>query len=372
MNFAAIPIERSLDQKSHRLAGPSNVVMAQIATDGRLVYGNPGFLRLLGASAASPAAKDVRRHFLNPSFAELLGVLGQRAQPVFTGILNITDHHGVGRSLSGTVQREQSQLKLVAECDAADVERLSARVIELNLELAEVQRGLVRANRTLQDNSDQLKVLAVGVLNMQEYERRVLAYQLHEELGQALAAVMINLRSPMRSPSGQHMELDAQAIDIVNEALHQVRRLAHTLRPAALDDLGLVPALRWLAQQTQARSSVAIEVAANVASVRMDSRLETMCFRVVEEALSNVVRHAQATTVQLVFDQGVDDMVLSVHDNGVGFDPALVRERMVALGRIGLAGMRERVSSVGGQLEIVSMPGAGTTVRLRCLLAHPT
>ncbi|MBC7917263.1 MAG: GGDEF domain-containing protein [Rhodoferax sp.] len=161
MNLAAIPIERALEGKPHPLASLSSVVMAKIATDGRLVYGNTGFLRLLGGSSAALAAKDVRGHFLNPGFAELLGMLGPQAQPVFTGILNITDHLGVGHSLTGTVQRDQHQLTLVAEYDVAGMERLNAQVIELNLELAEVQRGLARANRTLRANEARLAQLAV-------------------------------------------------------------------------------------------------------------------------------------------------------------------------------------------------------------------
>ncbi|MBC7917260.1 MAG: sensor histidine kinase [Rhodoferax sp.] len=350
----------------------NSVVAAKIAIDGGLVLGNAGFSRLLEGNPDAGTRIDVRDHFLNPSFSQLLAVQSSGVQPVFIGILNLADKHGIGRSLIGTVHRDDRHLTLMAEYDVDDMERLNAHVIDLNVELAEVQRNLARANRTLQGSRNQLKVLAGGVLEMQECERRILAYELHEELGQSLAAVMINLKSPVRSASQQHVELDAQAVEMVNDALHQVRRLAHTLRPAALDDLGLVPALRWLAQQTQARNGLAIEVTATEALVRVESRPETVCFRVVEEALSNVVRHAKATTVKLVLDQGVNDMVLGVHDNGVGFDLALVRDRTAALGGIGLLGMEERVSSVGGQLEILSTPGAGTTVRLHFVLAHRT
>ena len=166
-----------------------SVIAAKIALDGGLVSGNSGFSRLLEANTDAGTRIDVRGHFLNPSFSELLAVQCDDAQPVFNGILNLDDKHGIGRSLVGKVHRDHQHLTVVAEYDVEEMERLNAQVIDLNAELADVQRNLARANRALQNRTGQLTVLAGGMLDMHETERRVLAYELHEELGQALAAV---------------------------------------------------------------------------------------------------------------------------------------------------------------------------------------
>ncbi len=137
------------------------VVVARFTDDGRLLHGNLGFQRFIKTTLTDNATPvDVRHFFLNPSFQDLLRVQTPIGQPVYQGILNVTDTHGVCRSLVGTVQRYDGILMLVAEYDVAEMELLNAKVIELNLELAEVQRTLARANRTLQADEERLKQLA--------------------------------------------------------------------------------------------------------------------------------------------------------------------------------------------------------------------
>lgn len=138
------------------------VVVAQIADTGHLLHANLGFHRLTQrAASGDPAGADVRHFFINPSFADLLAVHSEPGEPVFEGILNVVDQHGVSRSLIGTVHHFNQQLMLVAEYDVADMERLNAQVIELNDELCEVQRDLARANRSLRANEERLRQLSI-------------------------------------------------------------------------------------------------------------------------------------------------------------------------------------------------------------------
>ena len=139
-----------------------SVVMVQVADDGRLLDCNAGFQRLMPCTPDSGAAQpDIRSFFVRPAFDQLLAVHGPDGEPVFEGILNVVDMHGVCRSLLGSVHRVGRHVMVVAEYDVADMERLTAQVITLNQELAEVQRSLARANRDLRTNEARLELLSV-------------------------------------------------------------------------------------------------------------------------------------------------------------------------------------------------------------------
>lgn len=164
-----------------------------------------------------------------------------------------------------------------------------------------------------------------------------------------------------QSPADVHTE----NIRIVDDALHQVRRLALALRPSVLHDLGLAPALHWIAEQTAARTGLVVQFHPAVTDGRLAPEIETACFRIVQEALTNITRHARATRVEIDLYQDGDKLVLSVQDDGCGFDPARVRAQAVAGGSVGVLGMQERAMLIGGQLDIASARGQGSAVRLR-------
>lgn len=219
---------------------------------------------------------------------------------------------------------------------------------------------------SLKQSEQQLRALSRRVLEVQEAERRLVAIELHDELGQSLTAIKINLQSSARFHDRVPGEQNTEDILIVEEALRQVRRLALALRPAMLDDLGLVPALRWMAKQQSER----VGFVANVHTVRLQGRLapdiEIACFRIAQEALTNIARYARATTVNITLSEVGSDLVLSVQDDGSGFDIDATRVNAMAGGSIGVLGMQERAMLIGGTLEIESNRGCGSTVRLRC------
>lgn len=222
-----------------------------------------------------------------------------------------------------------------------------------------------QAEARLRTSTRQLKALSQRVLEVQEQERRRVAIELHDELGQSLTAIKINLQLGERFKDRAPPELYAENLRIVEEALKQVRHLATGLRPSMLDDLGLAPALKWMAEQSASRSGLEVSFHHERTQVRLAPEIETACFRIVQEALTNISRHAQAKRVAISLRRDGTDLLLCVQDDGLGFDLAAMQERATAGGSLGVLGMQERATLLGGQLNVVSALGQGCTVQLR-------
>ena len=152
-------------------------------------------------------------------------------------------------------------------------------------------------------------------------------------------------------------------IGMVEDAIGHVRRLALALRPPMIDDLGLLPALRWAVEQSIARAGLAVQWQSDLADQRLAPEIETACFRIAQEAFTNIMRHAQAQSVTIEVRHIGEKLSLTVQDDGCGFDVAAMRARATAGISIGVLGMQERAALAGGQLQIESVPGQGTTIR---------
>jgi signal transduction histidine kinase len=195
------------------------------------------------------------------------------------------------------------------------------------------------------------------VVQAQELERARLARELHDETGQALASILLGLRQLEDAVETDEARAAAADLrDLVVATLQDVRRLAVELRPSALDDFGLVPAVERLAA-TVSESGPAVDVAAQLGGTRLAADAETVLYRIVQESLTNVVKHASADHVSITLVRKGPAAVVVVEDDGTGFDPAGLRD-----GALGIAGMRERVALVGGRLTIESSPSRGTTL----------
>src|ERR1700736_3295415 len=216
-----------------------------------------------------------------------------------------------------------------------------------------------QAEAALRQTNERLQELSRRLFQVQEDERRHLARELHDQMGQALTAAKLNLQAAQRleEPSLIARKLD-DGIAVLETLLQQARQISLDLRPPLLDDLGLVPALRWYLDQQAQRAGLRIEFFADPALERMSSEIETACFRVAQEALTNAVRHARARTVSVELHRTPEALHLVVRDDGIGFD--VVRAQQDA--SLGLLGMRERVALVGGELDCKSAPGRGTEV----------
>jgi two-component system, NarL family, sensor histidine kinase DevS len=196
------------------------------------------------------------------------------------------------------------------------------------------------------------------VVQAQELERQRLARELHDETGQALTSILLGLK-PLEDALADHPARAALAElrEHVVSALQDVRRLALELRPAVLDDFGLVPALERLTNGFAEQSDVRVDFHSALGNMRLPSEVETTLYRVVQESLTNIVKHANAQNISVSVARRASTVAAVIEDDGAGFDPRTVREDGV-----GLLGMRERLSFVDGRLEIESRPGAGTTI----------
>ena len=196
------------------------------------------------------------------------------------------------------------------------------------------------------------------VVQAQELERQRLARELHDETGQALTSILLGLK-PLEDALAGHPASAALAglREQVVTALQDVRRLAVELRPAVLDDFGLVPALERLTAAFAEQSGIRVDFHSALGEMRLPTEVETTLYRVVQESLTNIVKHASAHNVSVSIARRESTVAAVIEDDGAGFDQRAVREEGV-----GLLGMQERLSFVGGRLEIESRPGAGTTI----------
>lgn len=217
-----------------------------------------------------------------------------------------------------------------------------------------------------------MRALAGRLLVAQEEERTAIARELHDEVGQALTTIKINLDT-MRvvgaaDPATQAELLD-DGVQLVDEALEQVRDLSLLLHPAMLDHLGLEAALRWLLHSQSQRAGYEVSYQATPLAPPPSPAAALICYRVAQEALTNVARHARASHVRVDLSASGGWLRLIVADDGAGFDPVAMRARARTGGSMGLLSLEERAALGGGALRLDSAPGRGTTLTLRLPLA---
>lgn len=212
----------------------------------------------------------------------------------------------------------------------------------------------MRFNEVLAARGD-LRRLSEKLVTVQEEERRNLSRELHDELGQVMSAILIELGNLDSALAGNdaHRGKLASIQRLAEDNVAKVRDMALLLRPAMLDELGLVPALQWQAREVARRTGLKVKMIAGELNDDLADSYRTCIFRVVQEALNNCVKHSKATEARVVIHRDDDGLSISVQDNGTGFDP--VRNK-----GLGLLGMMERVSGLGGQFHIESQPGHGT------------
>jgi PAS domain S-box-containing protein len=249
-----------------------------------------------------------------------------------------------------------------------DRRRVPVEVVSRLIYESGVSIGVQGTARDITDSKraqEALRTYSRRLMEVLEAERQTIARELHDEIGQVLTAVKINLQSVQHSCRTADCvpRLD-ESIGIVDEALGRVRELSIELRPSLLDDLGLTAALRWYVDRYAQRTGIIAEV---LNSFKEDDRLprelETACFRIAQEALTNVIRHARAGSVSVQLERSGGSMLLTVMDDGVGFDIDNLRKSASAASALGLLGMEERALAVGGYIEIDSGSGRGTRVR---------
>jgi PAS domain S-box-containing protein len=266
---------------------------------------------------------------------------------------DMTERHEKEEALAKT----KELLELRVEQRTTVLERVNE---ELRIEIAE----RARAEEQLRLSLDQLRALAARLQSVREEERTSIAREIHDELGQTCTAIKMDLALISRKATKRQTHLRAKAesaIQLVDGMIVTLRKIASELRPRTLDDLGLTPALEWQAQEFEGRTGITCSIVLPREPLVLDSELSTAIFRIFQESLTNVARHAQATRVEASLEQEADQLIFRVRDNGKGFDAKEVKARK----SLGLIGMQERALLLNGQLTVEGIPHVGTNLTLR-------
>lgn len=227
----------------------------------------------------------------------------------------------------------------------------------------------VRAENELRKSKDELKALASAASTAREQEKIRIARELHDELAQAMTGLKMDIGLLRLSAAKAGSELPARLDKMdrqIDQTIASVRRIAADLRPLTLDDFGLVPAIESLVSRFRDQSSIACELAMTHPEFALSDIQSTSVFRIVQEALTNVAKHANATQVEITIVGGDDQLMVTVRDNGVGFAPDAARKP----NSFGLLGLKERAYLLGGDASVSTQPGRGTEIEVRFPLAR--
>jgi PAS domain S-box-containing protein len=222
----------------------------------------------------------------------------------------------------------------------------------------------VRAEEALRHSKEELQELGAAAHEAREQEKSRIARELHDELAQALTALQMDVAwCKEKLPAGQGSF--AQKLDrmetLLDTTVTATRRIAADLRPLMLDDLGLLPAVEWLVENFTQRTGVPCELAVSTSDLRLNNANSTAVFRIVQESLANVAKHARASRAEVVIEQNGSGVTISVRDDGLGFSPQDPRKP----NSFGLVGLRERAYLLGGEAAFISAPGRGTNIEVR-------
>ena len=233
-----------------------------------------------------------------------------------------------------------------------------------------IQRDITEkyvAHEELHQSRERLRALACRLETVREEERTDISREIHDELGQALTGLKLDIAwMKRRLPSDHAMIEQCTSILLrIDQSLNAVRRIATELRPSVLDQLGLAAALEWQGQEFGVRTGIEVTMDIAVDGCSIPDQMGTAAFRILQESLTNIARHAMATRVEVRLTQTPAAFTLEVSDNGVGFPP----QRLEGTSSLGVLGMRERALACGGDFSITCQPGHGTTVLLRVPLA---
>ena len=235
------------------------------------------------------------------------------------------------------------------------------RVLVINSDITERKRG----EESLVLQREQLRALAERLQVVREEDRKRVARDLHDQIGQILTAIKMDLTWMTRHMPESEVEIFArlkESVQSINDGVKSVRTICSGLRPGVLDDLGLAAAIEWQASEFATRNSIQCKVSVPPVDLHLDGDRATATFRIFQECMTNVIRHAQAKSVCVDLVQEEESILLVVADDGIGFSETGLTN---GLGSLGLLGMKERAQFCGGDVHIASSPGSGTTVTIR-------
>jgi signal transduction histidine kinase len=285
-------------------------------------------------------------------------------------MLSVADQIAAINEQQLTAGNDQAALLLLRFQARLLVTLIAALVVGLGMALFSTRKilGLEQQSRLRYEEAararSQLEDLSARLVQAQETERRALSRELHDEVGQSLSAVLVELRNLSAAQSNRpqtqpRKQIEAAHIEtikgLVENTVRVIRNMSLLLRPSMLDDLGLLPALKWQARECSKLTSMDVNVAAELDSDNLPDDYKTCIYRVVQEALHNCARHSQAKAIRIKVQQQPERLLLTIQDDGLGFDAQQTKG-------LGLLGIQERAARLGGVCDIHSAPGSGTII----------
>jgi PAS domain S-box-containing protein len=305
------------------------------------------------------------QQILNQPFEQITGqsvwslIFGQDVPPAHCDLAAIADREGAAREISFS----QSFFDTWYDVRLRPVLGDGGEVLGAVLVMADISE-IRNAEQALAQYAARLRRLGSRMTSAEEEQRRRLARELHDRVGQILTAIGINLNY-VRSMIGEQppmlLERLDEALNQVEQVSDRIRDVMSELRPMVLDDYGLPGALQWYAEQFSRRTGIKVTIHDEAAMPRLSHEVETVLFRIAEEAFTNISKHAEATLVTVTLGSTDATFTMKIADDGLGFDVASKTDRPGQTGW-GLMTMQERAASVGARLRVVSLPGGGTTI----------
>ena len=272
------------------------------------------------------------------------------------------------------------QLLKQSQALAEQLQNTNAELQEKAQLLAEQKNAVENTNReveqakaALEEKAEQLRALSASSQSAREEEGTRIAREIHDELGCSLTSLKWDLEvlDKILSTTDNQSQLTAlretigAMMKVTDNTINAVRRIASELRPSILDDLGLLEAVEWQAQNFQGRTGIVCDCECSLEEVHLNQDQSTVVFRIFQEALTNVLRHAQATKVKVVMENMADEFMLTIKDNGRG----ITEDEKTGQLSLGILGMQERAHLAGGHVDVVGAPGCGTLVAVRIPLS---
>jgi PAS domain S-box-containing protein len=343
--------EQRRAETAYRVLVENSLVGFAIIQEGRIVFCNEVLARMSGYSRSE--------------------TYGMNAEQVATTI-HPEDRVLVLRAMQEILERggaiPQQQLRLIRKNgDVRRVEALAARTEFDSRPAIQVSYLDVTdrydAGQTLMDTQSKLRSLAVHLLSAREQERKKVAREIHDEIGQVLTALKMDarwLQKQIGTAEPKVREKAGAMVELANQAIETVHRISSELRPGVLDDLGLSAALEWLVSDFIRRTGIPCRMTVSITESRIGGNAATYIFRIAQEALTNISRHAHASSASLSMKQSADRLLIEICDDGVGIS----EKQSSALSSFGLIGIRERVNALGGEVNIGANAPRGTILRV--------
>jgi len=336
-------------------ACPVGISLSTLA-DGYIFDANDRFLEMLGYERQEVLGRTAAELGLGADAHDSQDLLVKLSKGARLSKVEVLFRRKGGEIRNGRLSLERlrldgAQATLCLLDDISDLRLIEAHRDRLIQSERRVRNEAEAALEEVRQGHRQLEALSRRLVDLQEAERRALARELHDEVGQILASLKLHLENGMALAPER-----AQAL--LGDLVGRVRNLSMDLRPPMLDELGLAPTLLWHFERYQAQTGVHVDFHLHEPVGRLAPEVETAAFRIVQEALTNVARHARVQAVIVSLETNADRLELRIEDRGVGFRP----EEAWAAGSSGLIGMRERARLLGGRFRVESAPGAGTRV----------